>query len=70
MTATTDREIVAVLPSLYFHPAAEVLVTTCGHRHLRPTGMRKQGEMLHCPFCEDDPDAPPHDPWAGVAAKR
>jgi hypothetical protein len=48
------RLISEVLPSYYFHPVAEVLVTECGHRHVRPTGMHQQGGMLHCPFCEDD----------------
>jgi hypothetical protein len=54
-----DRTITELLPSLYFSPVAEVLVTACGHRHVRPTGMYHTGDTLRCPFCDDDNPPPP-----------
>jgi hypothetical protein len=53
-TAVDDgrREIVDVLPSLYF-TRGEVLVTACGHRHLRPVGMLPLHAWMVCPFCTD-----------------
>lgn len=59
-----DRRVATVLRSYYFHPYAEVLVTECGHRHVRPTGAYRSGDMIACPFCEEhetfpiDPKAP------------
>ena len=58
-----DRRIDTVLDSAYF-TNAEVLVTECAHRHLRPRGMYRSGDTLACPFCEEretfpvDPNAP------------
>ncbi len=47
------RVVTEVLPSYYFGPFAEVLVTECGHRHVRPSGIRHVGDVMLCPFCED-----------------
>lgn len=47
------RAVTEVHQSLYFHPAAEVLITTCGHSHVRPCGYRRVGDDLDCPFCDD-----------------
>jgi len=52
-----ERMVVGIFESLAFHPRAEVLVTECGHQHVRPTGMKKVGEMLFCPFCDDEAKA-------------
>ena len=49
-----ERAINEVLPSYYFAPYAVVLVTACGHRHVRPASMgHKAGGVLDCPFCDD-----------------
>jgi hypothetical protein len=61
-----ERAISEVLPSYYFAPYAMVLVTECGHRHVRPTAMaHKVGDMLACPFCED---AAPHGQPSDIGA--
>lgn len=52
-----ERLIIEVLPSLYFGPGGTVLITDCGHRHLRPAGQKAAGEMMRCPFCVDSDKA-------------
>lgn len=47
------RTVRTVLPSALFE-TAEVLVTDCGHRHVRPLRHYRAGESLDCPFCDDE----------------
>lgn len=43
-----------VLPSAYFN-TARVILTSCGHRSVRPVGMiPKIGAIFNCPFCIDE----------------
>lgn len=58
-----DRRVTAVLTSAHWPNHAEVLVTECGHRHVRPKGSYIAGDVIECPFCEHvsfpaDPRAP------------
>jgi hypothetical protein len=60
MSEQEKAVVVQVLPSHYFPIVADVIVTSCGHRHLRPAGMVGVGQPMACPFCEDaepPPDA-------------
>ncbi len=60
------RTIDAALPSYYFAPYVTVLITECGHRHVRATEMgHKPGDALDCPFCED-PAVPYQPPDIGT----
>jgi hypothetical protein len=47
------RVVVDVLSSWYFGPDVVVLVTACGHRHVRPRS--RITSVVYCPFCADDP---------------
>lgn len=51
---TRAAKVVECLPS-HWPDRAEVLVTDCGHRHLRPIGFYATGDTMHCPFCADPP---------------
>ncbi len=52
---TTVRE---TLPSYYWPQNAIVIVTECGHRHVRPITMRPDvGAAFHCPFCDSGSSA-------------
>ncbi len=44
-----------ILPSYHWPENAEVIVTRCGHRHVRPKGACKVGYTLDCPFCDETP---------------
>ncbi len=50
-----DNTVVSeVWPSYYWPMAAVVIVTTCGHRHVRPITMTPDiGSAFLCPFCGD-----------------
>lgn len=52
-----QRRIMQVLPSAHWPQNAVVLVTDCGHRHVRPRGF-VVGSVIHCPFCDDKPRLP------------
>lgn len=54
-----DNAIVAdVLPSHYWPQNAVVIVTTCGHRHVRPMSPATNiGDAFLCPFCMDKASA-------------
>ena len=46
-------QIEEILPSFYFD-GANVILTSCGHRHLRPKSMTfKVGQEFECPFEHD-----------------
>ncbi len=48
-----------VLPSYYWPQNAVVIVTDCGHRHIRPITMRPEiGAVFSCPFCESASQTP------------
>jgi uncharacterized Zn-binding protein involved in type VI secretion len=51
MDNTTIDEL---LPSYYWPQNAVVIVTACGHKHVRPKNVdAKVGDPFQCPFCED-----------------
>ena len=54
------RRVVQVMPSAHWPRNAVVLVTDCGHRHVRQRGF-VVGSEIHCPFCGDTtrPAQPP-----------
>lgn len=45
------RRVVEIYPSAWF-TTADVLVTECRHRHVRPKGVYTVGSTLVCTFCE------------------
>lgn len=48
-------KITELSPSYYWPKVAIVIVTTCGHRHIRPIVPALQaGEDFDCPMCDDE----------------
>lgn len=61
MSKMDDNAIVMdVLPSYYWPQNAVVIVTACGHRHVRPIQPATNiGDAFLCPFCMDNEQPPP-----------
>src|SRR5258707_5900448 len=55
---TADNETIAeIWPSYYWPKDAVVIVTACGHKHVRPkTPEVHIGDPFLCPFCLDTSD--------------
>ena len=50
-----NATVTDVLPSYYWPKNAVVIVTACGHRHVRPNQpLVKVGDSFLCPFCMEN----------------
>jgi len=50
-----NTTVAEVLPSYYWPQNAVVIVTACGHRHVRPIRpVTTVGDKFLCPFCLDN----------------
>lgn len=53
-----NATVTDVLPSYYWPQNAVVIVTACGHRHVRPIWpVTNIGDAFLCPFCMDNEPA-------------
>lgn len=50
-----SRKIVEILPSYYFPCSAKIIITDCGHRHIRHVSMEvKIGDEFWCGYDHEE----------------